>query len=250
MSEASPAGLPPVSIGFPCGSQIPWQTAMSLTNTAYVLATRGITLRMETIAGSSLVTHARDIVANSFLNQNETDRLFWIDSDIQWLPAQFVRMLELSQRYPVVCATYPMKRPDCAFVIKHPDLQTFEMTRDGLLRVQGAGLGFTIVWREVMEKLAANSDVMWDEAGNREFRNIFRLDKRVNAQGRKIAQGEDMAFFQDVMALGYDVWLDPTIELGHVGSHVYRADPVVGLKLEHVYSKGSQCPATTTPQST
>ena len=237
MSEAVSTDLA-VSIGFPCGSHLPWQTAMSLTKTAYVLAKQGIGLRMETIANSSLVTHARNMVADSFLKQNETDKLLWVDSDIQWEPHQVIRLLLLSKHYPVVCATYPMKRPDNAFVIKHPDLTTFEINHHGLIKIQGVGLGFTIVWREVMEKLAAKSEVMWDQANNREFRSIFRLDKRIDAQGRTIAQGEDMAFFDDVRALGYDVWLDPAIELGHVGSHVYRADPVVGLKLEHVYTKG------------
>jgi hypothetical protein len=34
--------------------------------------------------------------------------------------------------------------------------------------------------------------------------------------------GEDVAFFADVRALGFKVWLDATINLGHVGAKVYR----------------------------
>ena len=34
--------------------------------------------------------------------------------------------------------------------------------------------------------------------------------------------GEDVFFFNDVRAAGFDVWLDPSIELGHVGEHEWR----------------------------
>jgi hypothetical protein len=44
-----------------------------------------------------------------------------------------------------------------------------------------------------------------------------------------------MAFFADVRELGYDVWLDPTINVGHVGSHVFRANAAKSLHLEHIY---------------
>jgi hypothetical protein len=37
------------------------------------------------------------------------------------------------------------------------------------------------------------------------------------------ARGEDMAFFDDCKALGYQPWLDPEINLGHVGTKVFTA---------------------------
>jgi hypothetical protein len=39
-------------------------------------------------------------------------------------------------------------------------------------------------------------------------------------------RGKDAMFFSDVRALGYkvwiDVWIDPTIKLGHVGPEIYE----------------------------
>lgn len=227
-----------VSIGLPCGSHVPWQTAMSLAKTTHVLAKQGVKTRIECIANSSIVTYARNQVARAFLEQHDTDRIFWIDADMQWEPDQFLRLLTLSYKYPVVCATYPMKRADAAFVVKHPDLQNFEMNQHGLLKVQGVGLGFTIVTREAFERVAETKPWTYSptSAGEGKYRDIFELRKTKDAQGRVTGQGEDMAFFDDLRALGYDIWLDPTIQLGHVGSFVYTADPVAGLKLQHVYA--------------
>jgi hypothetical protein len=73
-----------------------------------------------------------------------------------------------------------------------------------------------------------------DIAGETDVPDVFRLD-RVKTNGRRTAQGEDMAFFADLRELGYDVWLDPTIQLGHVGNYVYRGDPVAALGLEDQY---------------
>ena len=40
-------------------------------------------------------------------------------------------------------------------------------------------------------------------------------------RGGRLRPREDMAFFSDVRALGYDVCLDPTVTLGHVGAKTY-----------------------------
>ncbi len=33
---------------------------------------------------------------------------------------------------------------------------------------------------------------------------------------------EDMAFFADIRAAGYTVWMDPAIELGHIGEKMWK----------------------------
>lgn len=242
-----------VSIGLPCGSPyMPWQTAMSLAKTVHVLGKQGVETRIECIAGSSIVSHARNQVAKAFLEQNDTDRLFWIDADMVWTPDQFLKLLVLSYKYDVVCATYPMKREDKALVIKHPDLAKFEINQHGLIKVFGVGLGFTIVTRKVMEEIAAAKPWVTNpaSAGKSAYRDIFELRKTKDPEGHTTGQGEDMAFFDDVRAAGYSIWLDPTIQLGHVGSYVYVTDPVAGLGLDHVYTKGKPCPDTMMPAST
>jgi hypothetical protein len=59
--------------------------------------------------------------------------------------------------------------------------------------------------------------VIIDDVNRREIASVFRIDA-VNGRRR----GEDIAFFSDIRALGHKVWLDTTIDLGHIGSKTYR----------------------------
>jgi hypothetical protein len=80
------------------------------------------------------------------------------------------------------------------------------------------GLGFTVISREVMDRLADRAPKLVFPDGPEPKPHIFRSDSFNGA-----VRGEDMAFFSDIHDLGYKVWLDPAVELGHVGTYVYRA---------------------------
>ena len=82
----------------------------------------------------------------------------------------------------------------------------------GLQECNGLGLGFTCVSRELCETIAAKAPRVRDGLNDREMASVFRVDT-INGTRRT----EDMAFFQDIRDAGYTVWMDPTIELGHIG---------------------------------
>lgn len=217
--EVKPKDLS-VVIGMPLGPYLPWQTAISLAGTTAACAVRGIPCEVTAVAGSSIVTDARTKVADGQL-ASEAARVFFIDSDIVWAPADFLRLLLLSTKMPVVCGAYPQKNEKRMLPVSRlpGELETNEY---GCYRVRGAGLGFTVVRREVLERLAATKPRVYDPEMGADLADLFRLDRAVNEQGRRVALGEDTIFFDDVRGLGYDCWLDPSIDLGHVGSHVYR----------------------------
>ncbi len=227
----SPAALS-VAIGFPTGATLPWPTALSLARTMHACALRGIDATIEPIVGSSIITAARSLVAHRFLQGNKT-RLFWIDSDIEWEPEDFLRLLALSEHMDVVCSAYPLKRDDRnGFVVYTKGAETTEMNKFGCVKIQGTGLGFCVMSREVVEKVAATKPVIFNQGSGTEMADVFRID---TIDGK--LRGEDMAFFDDVCALGYDVWLDPTIQLGHIGHKVYRGDLVKAFGLERFFEK-------------
>lgn len=176
---------------------------------------RGIPFEFEMQVGSSLVHHARSKAAWRFL-QSKCNRLFWIDSDIAWKGSDFIRFLALSTKMECVCAAYPAKMDPATFFLNVSGL--VESNEYGCLPIVGAGLGFTIVQRGVIERLAEKAPKLKFPDLPEKIPHIFRLDD----DGGE-ARGEDMAFFADVRALGYAVNLDPTIELGHIGSKEYRA---------------------------
>lgn len=225
-----------VSIGMPCGQSLPWQTSMSLAHTTAELGRLGVQTHFSVIAGNANVFAARDAVLDCFL-RSDAKQLFWIDSDMKWTPEQFMRLLVLSIKYPVVAATYPTKMGTPRMVVKHPDLVNFEINEDGLIKVESLGLGFTCVQRHVMERLVVGKPMLYDEIADREYASVFYQDwaESRTKSGRINRRGEDTNFFKDVRTLGYDVLLDPTIMLGHVGNKSFEGDPVKGLGLEHVY---------------
>lgn len=220
-----------VDIGLPTGPLIPWQTSLSLAKTVKYCTERGIAVGVACIAGSSVVTWARTKVLDTFL-QGKARHLFWIDSDIQWEPEQFLRLLALNTQYPVVCATYPQKTDEQTIVIRRQNLEHFEINPHGLIKVEGAGLGFTVITREVAERISAAKPFVFDPVEQRRIRDVFRLDTVDRGREHPDIRHEDMAFFADLLELGYDIHLDLTIQLGHVGPKVYRADPLVALRLE------------------
>jgi hypothetical protein len=211
-----------VGIGFPCGPDVPWQTTMALTRTVHALAVIGIPVNIHVVAGSSDVTIARSVVLDNFLAGSEKF-LFWIDSDIVWRPDDFIRLLRLSKELGLVSAGYPLKRdpPDC--IINFADAEP--VSNDlGCFEVTGLGLGFTCVRRDLIDAFAATKPKMFHAGNGRTLIDAFRRDIRVDDAGVRHERGEDGAFFFDMRQLGYKAWLDPTIQLGHVGTKEYRAE--------------------------
>jgi len=230
----NPASLS-VSIGFPCGTSIPHQTTFSLLKTLDACLRARISFNISHKVGCPLVPYARSLVVHQFLKGNAS-RLFWIDSDMEWEPSEFMRLLALSTKVDVVCATYPTKTDDQEIFVKHPDLRTVDLHKYGLVKIHGTGLGFCCVTREVIEALVATKPRIYDPALGEEIADVFRLDTTIDNEGRTVGRGEDMAFFADLRELGCDVWLDPTIKLGHIGSKTYRTDPLKALRLESVFN--------------
>lgn len=203
-----------VMVGMPAGRDIPALTVKSLLDTFSLCHKMEITCKLGMVSGSAVVQWARDEVVAMFL-QSDVNRLFWIDSDMVWTPEQFMRMLALSQLRSVVCATYPAKTEPVTFYVNNidNDVTTDEL---GLMSIYGVGLGFTVMQRGVIEELAAKAPQVRDEISGRSNAAIFRVG---SVDGKR--EGEDMAFFRDVRELGHKVWLDPEINLGHIGQKMY-----------------------------
>jgi len=210
-----------VGIGFPCGANVPWQTTMSLARTVHLLAVLGIPANIHAIAGSSDVVIARDIVLDNYLADQERF-LFWIDSDIAWQPEDFVKVLRLTKELGLVSAAYPLKRdpPDC--IVNFADAKPTIDERTGCVEIASLGLGFTCVRRDLLDAFAATKGKIYHDGNGRLIIDAFRRDKELRADGHMHGVGEDAAFFMDMRGLGFKAWLDPTIQLDHVGPKAYR----------------------------
>lgn len=222
--------LPRVMVGMPIGSgSVPWPTAVSLMSTVRACDKAGVPIKIEAPAGGSVVQWARSMTAEAFLKSDFT-HLFWIDSDIVWSPDDFFRLVGFAAMLDVVGATYPFKKEPVGFLINLiEDAEgNGEVNGLGCVKIRSMGIGFTIFKRAVIEKVAATKPRVMDRINGVEYADIFRVDRTAQNGPR----GEDVAFFDDVREAGFDVWLDPSIRLGHVGQKIYRGDPIDALGLQ------------------
>jgi hypothetical protein len=216
-------------IGMPVGSgSVPWATAVSLMTTVRICDREGLEIRMSAPAGSSVVTWARDAIVGAFLHSDCT-HLFWIDSDIVWRPADFLRLVGFGATHDVIGATYRLKREPAQYVVNLPDPENYEINGFGNVRVESLALGFTICKRDVIEKIAETKEWMVDDLSGTRYPDFFRLSRNPKT-GKPL--GEDIAFYQDAAALGFKGWLDPSIQLAHVGMKEYTGDVIAALGLE------------------
>jgi hypothetical protein len=213
--EINVAGAFPM-LGMPTHRDLPVETVRSLLQTQALLLTRGMPMALQTQSGGSIVHHARTHCAYNFL-KSECTHLFFVDSDMEWDAEDFFRFVALGCVMECVCATYTRKKDEPEFFV---DTQGKALTNNeyGCIPVQGAGLGFTIIQRKVMEQIGAKQPVLKYAGIDEPIPRYFRCDE-IDGEAR----GEDHAFFADVRELGYKVYLDPTVTLGHVGSKVYKA---------------------------
>jgi glycosyltransferase involved in cell wall biosynthesis len=162
----------------------------------------------------SLVQRARNSLVKLALDGGYDD-LFFIDSDIEWEPEWFFRLLNRPE--PVVGGALVKKTDTEGYTVKILD-KTLKYSSDKkLLEVNGVGTGFLKVSKFALEKLWEASDPYTSEG--EKHRMVF--DIKVE-NGELIS--EDYIMCNKWQSLGYKVWLDPTITCNHIGVKKFKGD--------------------------
>ena len=91
----------------------------------------------------------------------------------------------------------------------------------GLVRAERVATAFMLVRREVFETLDA-AHPEWRYFDARSERTVPCLfDFQLTEEGYI---GEDFLFCDRARELGFEVWIDPTIKLGHMGVQEYEGE--------------------------
>lgn len=187
-------------------------TTGSLIDTVGLLREKGISYGTNIYIGGML-TGTRSDSVRQHLKKPYT-HFFSVDSDIVWRAEDFLQILAYGTRYPVIGACYRAKRDTPFFLVNAEQ----GMRRDdfGCVPVNGMGMGFVCIQTPVLVTLSAMAERVQYPNHSEPIPEVFRFDKVGNAR-----RGEDFAFYSDVHDLGYQVMLDPSIVLGHIGSKDY-----------------------------
>lgn len=194
----------------------------SLVEFARLAPQYGIQFAMGTISGCSVVSRARNLLVDDFL-QTECDTLMFIDADMTFDPNDIIRLLAFSGAGAknIVGGTGVARKKEKTFHLNLDKDEDGNLLMDamGLARAKQMGTGFMMVQRQVFEVLI-DRHPEWrfhDVASGRTVYSLF--DFKSTPEGYI---GEDYNFCDRARAEGFQVWVDPTIKLGHMGVMEYE----------------------------
>ena len=213
------------TVGIPCYGNLPIFTAISLIDTFRFFDHAGIQLNYAIEIGNSIVDSARNNVVHMFLKESDHQKLIFIDSDIVWNAEDLARLCCWSTKYPIVAAAYPTKvEGNHKFLgdyYRDPDNENQVVQNEyGLVKMTAIGLGFCIIDRSVFEMMSPDTCKYKDSVHGE---NVTRFFATTTDKDQFV--GEDIYFLRRwTKQYGGDLWVDPTINLGHVGTKVYKGN--------------------------
>ena len=189
-------------------------TARSLFNESKLEPLTGHYLKVTYLPGCSLISHARNILAQEFLDDPHADRMVFVDADVGWDAGLLTKLA--TYQHDVVAGIYRYKIEEEKYPmgffteVGETDLQ------NGLLTAAAIPMGFTAISRRALVELKEKTpERAYDFIGKRYhafFENPFRP---ANGDMPASLIGEDTAFSHLWRSHGGKIWVDPNMDLIH-----------------------------------
>lgn len=156
----------------------------------------------------------RGIKQKPFNGEIDYDYIMWIDSDIYFHPSQFFKLLEANK--DIVSGLYMMDDNTHYATVENWDEDFYGdngyfqfltrediKNRNKLFKVDYTGFGWMLIKKGVFESMEYPwFDVHWTE---------IEKDQKII---REFAS-EDVSFCKRAQKNGYNIWIDPTVIVGH-----------------------------------
>lgn len=199
----------------------------SIVHTVKMLTQLGIEHEFWELSGDSYVHRARNTICTKFLEDPDATDLFFLDSDMQWNPDAFVKMLMLPEE--VVGGSYPVKNNWAQWTSvavfqeeengkRHP-IGRFLGDGSALIQAEMLSAGFLRLKRTALEKFRDHyPDARYKEPfADPEYsdRDYIAFFEAIREDG--LLWGEDMMFSRRLKQMGMPLWIYPNVEMGHYG---------------------------------
>lgn len=194
-------------IACPCGDMV---------HTAFLRSLVGMEIRGDvqfTFAQGSLVYDARNQLAETAV-AGGFDRILWLDSDMEFPKETFTRLSDLmdegKEMVSALCFTRrnPIKpvgftrlyfKEENGLQVPHAD--RIEEIPDAPFTVAAVGMAVCMMTVDLVARIKKTFGLPFSPA---------------------YGFGEDLSFCQRATALGTQVWIDPTLDIGHIGQACYN----------------------------
>ena len=221
---------------------------VSMCSTIEMLTKMGIQHDFWELSGDSYIDRAKNTLANKFLEDPDNTHLFMIDSDIQWDPAGFMRMLMLQEE--IVVGSYPTKNKwgtwsSGPLVKTEEDGTPYTVGRvledgSGLLIGKDLAGGFARFKRSGLEKYREHyKDLTYTDAGadpskpERVYTEFFACERFKPSDAIAVRWGEDRTFSRRLEAMGMKWWIYTDVDIHHYGLKGWGGNFHEFLKKQH-----------------
>jgi CBS domain-containing protein len=222
-----------VMILTPHGGRPVWQYADSYGATIRDFERLGVEWDRRRVIGMSNIPKARNFLMAQFMAARTASgapftHALLIDDDMRWNPQSVLRLIMAQHEVIAAVGRKKIPKPNSdpsVWCFYAPPQALMEWDAMGSFTAEGtkAGAAFMVIQRQVIEKMTA-AHPEWkrplppeiDPEIERHYYQLFRNDPDDLNDG-----GEDFCFCERWNALGGRVWIDPSIELGHIGETDY-----------------------------
>lgn len=213
----------------------------SMTGVVSELAAQNIKVAFAFLYNDSLITNARNKLATVFMEHDFTHLMF-IDADIGFQASDIIGLLGTDK--DVIAGIYPKKvinwkRVEDAVkagvatdelqfhtgdlvvsLVDHERERVVKFTEP--VEVYGAGTGFMLIKRTVLEALKDKVDTYLDNDGKSLYEYFFLVKDPVLKQQLT----EDYAFCRLCRMNGFKIYVAPWVKLSHTGSYIFTGQPI------------------------
>ena len=186
---------PRICCGVPCPDFIRTKTVATLLS----LVKRDPTIAVQIKQGCLVHKNREEIVLDAQKMGGFT-HLFFVDSDMCFSADVLDRLL--SRDADIIAAPYKYRRPDGEYVLLLTEKSNGKEIKipDTLFTAYAAGTGCMLIKMSVFDKIPRP----WFAFGNPEAQI-----------------GEDIFFAKKAQEYGYKIWVDPSMEILHIGEFLY-----------------------------
>ncbi len=176
----------------------------------------GVSVQLGHVSGCSIITMARNMLVDQFLQSDCTELLF-IDGDVLAQADDILRLMAQSGDKDITAGSYPRRAKDRKFFMDLYFDENNELEFDGaMMRINRVGTGFMLIQRHVIEAIAEKSEKYLGQDGVGNVASVFDFKLM---DGKFV--GEDYSFCDKARDEGFKVWLDVEISLPHVGQEEF-----------------------------
>ena len=203
-------------VGLPSTGMMQTETAKNLV---FMLTGSSVPLVFDIATPTSCYVHINREKCVDHARNMKADYLLFVDTDMLFPPDALDRLLAL--KVDIASVTYNKRcHPRCSVVKLVPEYDSEYAVDDSVterpipleaithpFRCGGAGTGFMLIKMSVFDRIPRP----W----------FFFTPEMETPEGKIEATGEDIFFYGRARDHGFDIWIDPTIRVGHIGSAIF-----------------------------